>query len=32
MRRIDGTTVEYDARDMTQAYALIRLMYRYVSW
>ena len=32
MRRIDGTTVEYDARDMTEAYALIRLMYRYVSW
>ncbi|HAK55567.1 MAG: M55 family metallopeptidase [Vicinamibacterales bacterium] len=32
MRRVDGTTVEYDARDMTEAYALIRLMYRYVSW
>ena len=32
MRRINGTTVEYDARDMTEAYALIRLMYRYVSW
>ena len=32
MRRIDGTTVEYDARNMTEAYKLIRLMYRYVSW
>ena len=32
MRRIDGTMVEYDAQDMTAAYALIRLMYRYVSW
>ncbi len=32
MRRIDGTTVEYDARNMTEAYKLIRLMFRYVSW
>ena len=32
MRRVDGTTVEYDAVDMTEAYKLIRLMYKYVSW
>jgi D-amino peptidase len=32
VRRIDGTTVEYDARNMTEAYKLIRLMYRYVTW
>ena len=32
IRRVDGTTVEYDARDMSEAYALIRLMYKYVSW
>jgi D-aminopeptidase len=32
MRRVDGTSVEYDAADMTEAYMLIRLMYKYVSW
>jgi D-aminopeptidase len=32
MRRVDGTSVEYDATDMTEAYMLIRLMYKYVSW
>ena len=32
VRRIDGTLVEYDARNMTEAYKLIRLMYRYVTW
>ena len=32
MRRVDGTSVEYDAKDMTEAYMLIRLMYKYVSW
>ncbi len=32
MRRVDGTSVEYDAQDMTQAYQLIRLMYKYISW
>ncbi len=32
MRRVDGTTVEYDAQNMTEAYKLIRLMYKYVSW
>ncbi len=32
MRRVDGYTVEYQAADMPEAYRLIRLMYRYVSW
>ncbi len=32
MRRFDGYTVEYQAADMPEAYRLIRLMYRYVSW
>ncbi len=32
MRRVDGTSVEYDAKDMTEAYQLIRLMYKYISW
>ncbi len=32
MRRIDGFTVAYTARDMVEAYPLIRLMYKYVSF
>lgn len=32
MSRVDGTTVEYTAQTMDQAYRLIRLMYKYVSW
>ncbi|UCD24334.1 MAG: M55 family metallopeptidase [Gemmatimonadota bacterium] len=32
MRRVDGYTVEYDAADMVEAYKLIRLMYKYISW
>jgi D-amino peptidase len=32
MRRVDGTTVEYQARGMDEAYKLIRLMYKYISW
>lgn len=32
MRRVDGFTVEYVAADMTEAYELIRLMYRFISW
>lgn len=32
MRRVDGYTVEYQAADMPEAYRLIRLMYKYVSW
>ena len=30
MKWIDGYTVQYDAKDMVEAYALIRLMYKYV--
>ena len=32
MKRIDGYTVEYDAENMDEAYRLIRLMYKYISW
>jgi D-amino peptidase len=32
VRRVDGYTVEYPARDMTEAYKLIRLMYKYITW
>ena len=32
MKRIDGTTVEYKAKNMDEAYRLIRVMYKYISW
>ena len=32
MRRIDGTTVEYEANSMDSAYRMIRLIYKYISW
>jgi D-amino peptidase len=32
MRRVDGFTVAYTAEDMEQAYKLIRLMYKYISF
>lgn len=32
VRRVDGTTIEYPARTMREAYAMVRLMYRYVNW
>ena len=32
MRRVNGFTVAYTARDMVEAYQLIRLMYKYVSF
>ncbi len=32
MRRLDGTSVEYRAGNMVEAYKLIRLMYKYISW
>jgi len=31
VQRVDGYTVEFTAKNMTEAYRLIRLMYRYVS-
>ncbi len=32
IRRIDGYTVEYDAKNMDEAYRLIRLMYKFISF
>ena len=32
MRRIDGWTVEYTADAMVEAYKMVRLMYKYISW
>jgi D-amino peptidase len=32
LRRVDGNTVEYDANNMTEAYKLIRLMYKYIAF
>ena len=32
MQRVDGYTVRYEAADMEEAYRLIRLMYKYISW
>jgi D-amino peptidase len=32
VRRVDGTTVEWQAPSMREAYPMIRLMYRYVGW
>lgn len=32
VRRLDGTSVEFQSRTMREAYAMVRLMYRYVSW
>ena len=32
MKRIDGYTISYQAKDMTEAYKLIRVVYKYISW
>jgi D-amino peptidase len=32
MKRVDGYTVSYQAKDMTEAYKLIRMVYKYISW
>jgi len=32
MKRLDGFTVSYRAKDMTEAYKLIRVIYKYISW
>ena len=32
VRRLDGTTIEYQTRTMREAYAMVRLMYRYINW
>jgi D-amino peptidase len=32
MKRVDGFTVSYQARNMEEAYKLIRIIYKYISW
>lgn len=32
MKRVDGVTVEYEAENMDEAYRLIRIAYKYISW
>ena len=32
MKRVDGYTVSYQAKNMEQAYKLIRVIYKYLSW
>ena len=32
MKRVDGYTVSYQARNMEEAYKLIRVIYKYISW
>lgn len=32
MKRVDGYTISYQAKDMDEAYRLIRIVYKYLSW
>jgi D-amino peptidase len=32
MKRVDGYTISYQARNMEEAYKLIRVVYKYLSW
>ncbi|WP_339792528.1 M55 family metallopeptidase [uncultured Imperialibacter sp.] len=32
MKRVDGYTVSYQAKDMDEAYKLIRIVYKYLQW
>ncbi|WP_416866904.1 MAG: M55 family metallopeptidase [Imperialibacter sp.] len=32
MKRVDGYTVSYQAKDMEEAYKLIRIVYKYLQW
>ncbi len=32
MKRVDGYTVSYQAKNMEEAYKLIRVIYKYISW
>ncbi|WOK05079.1 M55 family metallopeptidase [Imperialibacter roseus] len=32
MKRVDGCTVAYQAKDMDEAYKLIRVIYKYLQW
>ncbi len=32
VKRVDGTTVEFESKSMDEAYRLIRIMYKYIRW
>lgn len=32
MKRVDGYTISYEAKNMDEAYRLIRIVYKYLSW
>lgn len=32
IKRVDGYTISYEAKDMKEAYALIRIIYKYLNW
>jgi len=32
MKRVDGYTVSFSAKNMEEAYKLIRIIYKYISW
>jgi D-amino peptidase len=32
MKRVDGYTISYQAKNMNEAYPLIRIVYKYLSW
>ena len=32
MKRVDGYTVSFNAKNMEEAYKLIRIIYKYISW
>jgi len=32
MKRVDGCTISYESRNMKEAYPLIRIIYKYISW
>lgn len=32
MKRVDGSTISYDAKSLKEAYPLIRIVYKYISW
>jgi D-aminopeptidase len=32
MKRVDGYTVSYQAKNMEEAYKLIRVIYKYLAW
>ncbi len=32
IKRVDGYTLSYQAKNMEEAYKLIRIIYKYISW